>query len=158
MTPVTRSPLPADSAAGLLRERVARALVARLDTQPVPAPVEARLRAAREQSVARARARRAETRSGLALTASGAATMTIGAGRPSDEAGGWWQRPWGRWISAAVPLLALVIGLSAIQASTERARIRAAAAVDAALLADDLPPGAYSDPAFVEFLNNGRRP
>jgi len=33
-----------------------------------------------------------------------------------------------------------------------RADARAAAAVDAALLADDLPPAAYADPGFVAFL------
>lgn len=54
--------------------------------------------------------------------------------------------------------MALVSGLVLIHESTLRARIRAAADIDAALLADDLPPGAYDDPAFVEFLKADVRP
>jgi hypothetical protein len=36
-------------------------------------------------------------------------------------------------------------------------RIEAAAEVDAALLADDLPPTAYTDPAFAEFIKQPQR-
>jgi len=38
-----------------------------------------------------------------------------------------------------------------------RAQIEAAAEVDSALLADDLPPEAYSDPGFVEYLRSARQ-
>jgi hypothetical protein len=33
-------------------------------------------------------------------------------------------------------------------------QVDAAAEIDAALLADDLPPAAYSDPGFLAFLKN----
>lgn len=46
----------------------------------------------------------------------------------------------------------LVFGLLLIQHLHDQAEIHAAADVDAALLADDLPPEAYGDPGFVEFL------
>ena len=47
----------------------------------------------------------------------------------------------------------LVLGLVLIQHLHEQAEIHAAAEVDAALLADDLPPEAYGDPGFVVYLN-----
>ena len=49
----------------------------------------------------------------------------------------------------------MVLGLLLIQRQAEIEQVRAAAEVDAQLLADDLPPDAYSDPGFAEFL---RRP
>jgi hypothetical protein len=39
-----------------------------------------------------------------------------------------------------------------IQRLHNDSQISAAAEIDASLLADDLPPSAYSDPGFVEFL------
>ena len=55
-----------------------------------------------------------------------------------------------------MPLVTLVVGLVLIDQWHDRAQINAVADVDSALLADDLPPDAYSDPGFVEFLNNPR--
>ena len=43
-----------------------------------------------------------------------------------------------------------------IQHWQDRTQISVAAEVDAALLADDLPPKAYSDAGFVEFLKTPR--
>jgi hypothetical protein len=43
-----------------------------------------------------------------------------------------------------------------IQQWHARAQIDAAAEIDAALLSDSLPPSAYSDPGFAEFLNTPR--
>jgi hypothetical protein len=51
-----------------------------------------------------------------------------------------------------MPLAVLVFGLVAIDRMHDRAQIAAAAEVDAALLSDDLPPDAYSDPGFAEYL------
>jgi hypothetical protein len=62
------------------------------------------------------------------------------------------RSPWWLRLASALPLFALVAGLLLIQESNTRAQIRAAAEIDAALLADDLPPSAYSDPGFGEFL------
>jgi len=50
--------------------------------------------------------------------------------------------------------VALVGGLIAIQDWHGSNEISAAAEIDASLLADDLPPSAYSDPGFVEFLKS----
>jgi hypothetical protein len=60
---------------------------------------------------------------------------------------GWWQS-----LLSAVPVLALLAGLVVIQMDLDETGILEVAEVDAALLADDLPPAAYSDPGFVQFL------
>ena len=52
--------------------------------------------------------------------------------------------------------MALAAGLLLIEHWQSNAQIAAAAEIDANLLADDLPPGAYSDPGFVEFLKSPR--
>ena len=51
----------------------------------------------------------------------------------------------------------LLAGLLLIDRHYTQAQIEAAAEVDAALLADDLPPEAYRDPGFAEFLKGERR-
>jgi hypothetical protein len=51
-----------------------------------------------------------------------------------------------------LPLLLMVTGLIAIDQWTARERVLAAADIDAQLLTDSLPPTAYSDPGFVEYL------
>ena len=55
-----------------------------------------------------------------------------------------------------LPLLALAAGLIVIQRWHSSTQISAAAEIDASLLADDVPPDAYSDPGFVEFLKTPR--
>ena len=65
--------------------------------------------------------------------------------------GGWWSR-----LGVALPAVALLAGLLLIQQSHIDEQISAAAEIDAALLADDVPPNAYSDPGFVEFLKTPR--
>ncbi len=51
-----------------------------------------------------------------------------------------------------LPLFALVGGLALIQNWQNRTQVTAAAEIDEALLADDLPINAYRDPGFSEFL------
>ena len=52
--------------------------------------------------------------------------------------------------------MALIAGLLLIQQWQTDDQISAAAEIDAALLADDLPPVAYSDAGFAEFLKTPR--
>jgi hypothetical protein len=59
-------------------------------------------------------------------------------------------------VASFVPALALTLGLIAIDKLNLTQRIEAAAEIDAALLADDLPPSAYADPGFAEFLKQSR--
>jgi hypothetical protein len=106
------------------------------------ADVSSRLRFAREQALQRAReARQAEPR---LAAAGGAGSLTLGGGEPR-----WWFK-----LAALLPLAVLVMGLIGIHDLLDRSQIDAAAQIDAALLADDLPPDAYRDPGFVEFLKS----
>ncbi len=110
--------------------------------------VSERLRVARERALDGARARRAVAPSPLVMAGSGgAATLALGDGP---------QSPWWRRIGTVLPLLALVAGLMLIQYQHARERIAAVAEIDVDLLVDDLPPSAYSDPGFVEFLKTAR--
>ncbi len=156
-------PWPTTAAtADAVRERVARRVAARLEAgaAELPREVHERLRATREQALARAQARRqamprpteAVVGAGSSAGARGATLALAGSGRagPDRPRPGFW--PW----LGLVPLAVLLGGLLLIHDSTLRARAHAAAAVDAALLADDLPPVAYGDPAFVEYLNAER--
>ena len=51
-----------------------------------------------------------------------------------------------------IPLVMLVAGMVLIDRWATREQVLAAADVDTVLLADDLPPTAYQDPGFIEFL------
>lgn len=68
------------------------------------------------------------------------------AGVPGEGLG-WWGT-----LGSALPLLALVMGLVALDWVTRESVVSELAEIDAALLADDLPPAAYSDPGFMQFL------
>jgi hypothetical protein len=57
-------------------------------------------------------------------------------------------------LASLLPLIALVAGLAIIQNIMDDDRANELAEVDAALLTDDLPPSAYADPGFLQFLKN----
>lgn len=124
-----------------LEAHFARRLVSALDEREVDHDVGQRLRVAREQAVTRARQARAAalaTAGGVQRGGDGTAALT---GSP------WWLR-----LASIAPLLMLAFGLVLIDRLNSLEQIRAAAEVDAVLLADELPPAAYSDPGFAEFL------
>lgn len=64
---------------------------------------------------------------------------------------------WGWRLASLVPAVALVVGLFLIQDQSDNDQIRAATDIDAALLADDLPPDAYTDVGFAEYLRRQER-
>jgi hypothetical protein len=132
-----------------IQARFAFRVAARLteQTSTLPQDVTARLRFAREQALARALAVR---------TASAPASDTVALGTSLAFGGG--PRGAGRWVklAAVLPLIALVAGLLLIEHWHRGSQIAAAAEIDALLLSDDLPPAAYSDPGFVEFLKTPR--
>jgi hypothetical protein len=137
------SPTVVESLESRFALRIAAGLTLR--AQEVSADVGERLRFARERALERARVARAAqpARSEVGVTGAGAALLGGGSG--------WWMK-----LASALPLLVLVGGLILIQQWDTRVQIRAAAEVDAALLSDDVPPNAYSDPGFVEFLKTPR--
>ena len=59
---------------------------------------------------------------------------------------------WGH-LASLIPLLALVMGLMAISVLQDEHLTQELADVDAELLTDDLPPSAYTDPGFTQFLH-----
>ncbi|MBL8343617.1 MAG: DUF3619 family protein [Rubrivivax sp.] len=138
---------PTDAQA--LEARVAARIAAGLAEQAseVPHDIAERLRVARDQAVARAallRRHAPQPRSSsepivLGVTSHGLALL----GQPAP----WWQR-----LASVFPLAILVLGLLLIQQQAELEQVHAAAEVDALLLADDLPPDAYLDPGFAQFL------
>jgi len=129
---------------GALEDRLALRVTARLSSgaQSLPHDLSERLRIAREHAVQRAR----HVRQVRAVPA--AAAQWLPQGHVAVAQGpSWWLR-----LASAAPLVMLVMGLVFIQHLHRQAEIHAAADVDAALLADDLPPEAYRDPGFVAFL------
>jgi hypothetical protein len=64
-------------------------------------------------------------------------------------------RTWFHRIASVLPLLVLAAGLVLIHTVQTERRANELAEVDAALLTDDLPPAAYADPGFVQFLKSG---
>ena len=65
----------------------------------------------------------------------------------------WWQRG-----ASLLPLIMLVAGLMMIDRWDLREKVMAAAEIDAQLLSDTLPPTAYTDPGFGEFLRGSPSP
>lgn len=114
-------------------------------TIQVPHDVSERLRVGREQAVAHAR----QVRAARAVTAAAPAVTGI-----TDQGAALLGKPGGFWLGLAswVPLAVLIAGLVLIQQWTDREQVLAAAEIDAVLLADDLPPDAWTDPGFREYL------
>ena len=128
------------------QDRFGRQVAARLSAgaAELPYDVTERLRAARVQALAKRKAVNLRT-AGAVQASGGAATMTFG-----DEGLSLWSR-----IGSAIPLVALVLGLVLIHTVQNELRASEVAEVDAALLTDDLPPSAYADPGFAQFLKSG---
>lgn len=127
-----------------LGARLAAALAEQAQT--LPHDLCERLRVAREGAVARAR----EVRRPAAATAGG--PTVVSTGRGTAALGGfvpWWQRA-----ASVLPLLLLILGFVMVERFATLEQVQAAAEIDAMLLADDLPPAAYSDPGFAEFLRS----
>jgi len=121
----------------------------------LPYDVAERLRAARMQALERrkrpatAHATRPVVQDSIVHLGGGAAALGGG-----GEGGTWW-----RALISAVPLTALLAGLVFINISQDETLATEMAEVDTALLADDLPPSAYADPGFVQYLRaSGQNP
>lgn len=145
MNPLKKYPTPLQGNAQNPEREFAHRVMAYLGgREPQVHPhVERRLSASRWQAIeAASRARRLKA---MATAASLAAT-----------AGNLNLTPWWARFASLLPALALTLGLVAIDQLNLMQRIEAAAEIDAALLADDLPPAAYADPGFAEFMKQPR--
>lgn len=134
------------------QDRVGRKLGARLTarSEQLPHDISERLRFAREAALSRAREVRAHQTQAVPHASRG----WVGSGHTASllQGGPAERSPWWLKFASAMPLLALLAGLVLINESQFYEQILAAADVDTALLADNLPPTAYSDPGFSEYL------
>ena len=133
-----------------LQNRFGLRVAARLSagTEGLPHDIGERLRVAREQAVARRKQPAAVLRQRAAMAASrngNTATLSFG-----DDGLGFW----GRLTSAAL-VLVMAAGLIASNVIQDDDRTMEVADLDAALLTDDLPPEAYADPGFLQYLKTG---
>lgn len=128
----------------VLQDRFALRTVSYLasGTNELPHDVMERLRAARFQAVTARKIAKTQMVSQISSQGNSAA-LTWG----GDESGQRWSR-----IAALVPLTLLVVGLLIINNIQSDNRAQELADVDVALLTDALPPAAFSDPGFVQFL------
>jgi hypothetical protein len=125
--------------------RVAARLSAGLDG--LPYNISERLRAARQQAVAQ----RKQTQAVVQLRAAGAVSRNGNTATLSWGSDG--MSPWG-WLLSAALALALVAGLVVINIVQNDSRTMELADLDTALLTDDLPPEAYADPGFLQYLRS----
>ena len=125
-------------------DRLGRRMAARLDAsaQELPHDISERLRVARLQAMDRYRAAAPAV---ATVGTAGAAALLTG----DEEGRGFWPR-----LVSLIPLLALLAGLVALQIQGDDSLTEELAAIDAAILTDDLPPQAYADPGFAQFLKS----
>ena len=132
------------SSAELTAELYAQRITAHLDEglTALPHQVIEQLRAGRVQAVAQRKRAVAVRKQASLLTRLGT-SLALGGGGTSG---------WGYTLMSAIPVLALVAGMMVMGSQQDETGITEIAEVDAALLSDDLPPAAYADPGFVQFL------
>ena len=130
-----------------IQDRFGLKLAARLSqsTDSLPHDISERLRAARMQAVDKYK--QVKTVTATAVQSNGGAA-TLGFG---DEDSSLWRR-----VASIIPLLVLAAGLVAIQMLDNDNTAKELAEIDSALLTDDLPPAAYTDPGFAQFLKARR--
>ncbi|MEJ1169249.1 DUF3619 family protein [Variovorax sp. CCNWLW235] len=133
----TKVPTSSFAAEDQFGQRVAARLSA--GSQELSHDIGERLRVARAQAVAM-RKQAPQLR---------AASTVIRSGNVATMGGSWWTR-----IGSVIPLIALVAGLITISVMQDEDRASELADVDSALLTDDLPPAAYTDPGFAQFLKS----
>lgn len=127
-------------------DRFGLKVAALLDDQPLPHDISERLRIARQNALAQRKTTSAvQVQTAGGLFASGSAAV-LGGG----EGLNWFNR-----VVGALPILALIVGLVAINVNANDDRAKELAEVDTLLLTDDLPPAAHTDPGFAQFLKFG---
>ena len=137
-TDLFAAPTPMDRMGGQLAQLLSQA------SGELPHDLSERLRVARQQALA---VRKPEPAPRQQLLAQGSSLALAG---PESEGLGLWSV-----LGSALPLLALLVGLGTVQWLDRQQAVSELAAIDTALLVDDLPPAAYSDPGFVQFLRQG---
>jgi len=122
-----------------------RSVVARLAeaSDALPHDISERLKVARMQALGK--------RKVVQTIAQAATGSAISGGTIALHPSGNDRRVWG-WLGSFVPLAALMAGLLVISLAQDGIRASEVAEVDTELLTNDLPPEAYTDPGFNQFL------
>lgn len=139
----------AEAAQARLALRLTAALT-ELQAKDPDVDIDARLHFAHDQALAAARVARTKSAPAPSWVGVAGGAAVLGGG-PGSESSPWWLR-----LGSLFPLAVLLAGLFMIDHQYTRSQIEAAAEVDAAILADDLPPDAYRDQGFVEYLKTAR--
>ncbi|MDH4449949.1 MAG: DUF3619 family protein [Rhodoferax sp.] len=131
-----------------IQEAVARAITSRLNesANALPHDISERLKVARMQALAKRKLVAEAVSDSVVLAQSGQATMGMRSGFRN------WMTQLGSWL----PLLALITGMVVIGIAQDDWTAQEIADVDTELLTDALPPAAYTDPGFAQFLRNNQ--
>jgi Protein of unknown function (DUF3619) len=129
------------------QDRFGLRIAARLSSgnNELPHDISERLRVARQQAVTNRKRTQlvSATKAATSVYGSdGSASMSF-----DDEGLNIWNQ-----LASFLPLIVLVVGLIFISVIQNDLRANELAEVDAALLIDDLPPAAYADAGFAQFL------
>lgn len=140
-------------------DRFGRKIAARLTASEANLPyvVTERLRASREQALAvRKRdalqnmpAQQAAALNAIHLGADGSATLGT-----APIGTGWNVPQWLRTALTALPIAAMVAGVAFVSVQQDSNTTTEVAELDTALLTDTLPPDAYTDPGFIQYLQS----
>jgi len=127
-------------------DQLGHAFAQHIRQQPIPHDVGERLRIARSQAVARAHLLAPAPEQKLAL----GKELALAGGNASGPGLGF--RMW-LGLGSALPVLSLVVGLFFISGFHSQKWLNEVSRIDSALLADELPPDAFTDSGFLAFLN-----
>lgn len=127
------------------QDRFGRQAAACLDmsAEQIPHDISERLRVARLRALDKLREVQVRETPPILL---GGGVAALGGG---DEGRSLWPR-----LVALIPLMALIAGIIAIQIVGTDQFAQDLAEIDSAILTDDLPPDAYADPGFAQFLKS----
>lgn len=139
--------------------RIGQQIAARLNDGQADLPyvVTERLRASREQALSvrkrpalvSAHATQTAAAQDIYIHANGSASLGTG---PS----GGWVPQWLRHALTAIPIAAMVAGIAFVGIQQDSSSTQEVAELDTALLTDTLPPDAYTDPGFIQYLQSER--
>jgi len=136
--------------ADTLQARYGLRVAARLSTglDSLPHDISERLRVARQQAVAQRK--RPQTVARLRPAAAVSRNGNAAALRFGDDGLGLWG-----WLASGVLAVVMAAGLVTIDIVQDDNSVTELADLDTALLTDDLPPAAYADPGFLQYLKTG---
>lgn len=132
------------------QEVFARRVVQQLDSslEDLPHHVSERLRVARLRALGLQKKPVEQTAYAHTIQIQNGAATLRGNPESGQGHGSFWEK-----LVSFLPLIVLLLGLMLIHEFQNDLRVRELADVDQALLLDDLPPDAYTDPGFLKFLS-----